>query len=56
MQNAAHAPPQMLIGKAMNYLDHQWAQLIRVLDDGRLEVARRLRTIATMRVLGLGRR
>ena len=28
----------MLIGKAMTYLDHQWAQLIRVLDDGRLEV------------------
>jgi transposase len=34
----SHAPPQMLIGKAMTYLDHQWAQLIRVLDDGRLEV------------------
>lgn len=34
----SHAPPQMLIGKAMTYLDHRWAQLIRVLDDGRLEV------------------
>jgi transposase len=33
-----HAPPQMLIGKAMTYLDNQWLQLIRVLDDGRLEV------------------
>jgi len=33
-----HAPPQMLIGKAMTYLDNQWPQLIRVLDDGRLEV------------------
>jgi transposase len=32
------APPQMLIGKAMTYLDNQWLQLIRVLDDGRLEV------------------
>lgn len=33
-----HAPPQMLIGKAMTYLDNQWPLLIRVLDDGRLEV------------------
>jgi transposase len=33
-----HAPPQMLIGKAMTYLDNQWPQLIRALDDGRLEV------------------
>ena len=33
-----HAPPQMLIGKAMTYLDNQWPQLIRVLSDGRLEV------------------
>ena len=33
-----HAPPQMLIGKAMTYLDNQWPQLVRVLDDGRLEV------------------
>ena len=32
------APPQMLIGKAMTYLDNQWPQLVRVLDDGRLEV------------------
>jgi len=32
------APPQMLIGKAMTYLDNRWLQLIRVLDDGRLEV------------------
>ena len=28
----------MLIGKAMTYLDNQWPQLIRVLNDGRLEV------------------
>ena len=33
-----HAPPQMLIGKAMTYLDNQWPQLVRVLNDGRLEV------------------
>jgi transposase len=32
------APPQSLIGKALGYLDNQWAGLIRVLDDGRLEV------------------
>jgi transposase len=32
------APPQMLVGKAMTYLDNQWPQLIRVFDDGRLEV------------------
>jgi len=33
-----HAPPQLLTGKAMTYLDNQWPELIRVLDDGRLEV------------------
>lgn len=33
-----HVPPQMLTGKAMTYLDNQWPQLVRVLDDGRLEV------------------
>ena len=33
-----HAPPQMLVGKAMTYLDNQWPLLIRALDDGRLEV------------------
>lgn len=33
-----HVPPQMLTGKAMTYLDNQWTQLIRVLEDGRLEV------------------
>jgi transposase len=37
-EKRGHAPPQMLIGKAMTYLDNQWPQLIRVLDDGRLEV------------------
>ena len=33
-----HAPPSTLVGKAMTYLDNQWASLVRVLDDGRLEV------------------
>jgi transposase len=33
-----HVPPQMLTGKAMTYLDNQWPQLVRSLDDGRLEV------------------
>ena len=33
-----HAPPMTLVGKAMTYLDNQWASLVRVLDDGRLEV------------------
>ena len=33
-----HVPPQMLTGKAMTYLDNQWPQLARSLDDGRLEV------------------
>jgi transposase len=33
-----HAPPQMLIGKAMTYLDNQWPQLVRSLEDGRVEV------------------
>lgn len=37
-EKRGHAPPQMLVGKAMTYLDNQWPQLIRVLDDGRLEV------------------
>ena len=33
-----HAPPSTLIGKALGYLDGQWPRLVRVLDDGRLEV------------------
>lgn len=33
-----HVPPQMLTGKAMSYLDNQWSQLVRSLEDGRLEV------------------
>ena len=33
-----HAPPSTLIGQALAYLDSQWSRLIRVLDDGRLEV------------------
>ena len=35
---SGQAPPESLIGKALGYLDNQWAGLIRVLDDGRLEV------------------
>ena len=33
-----HAPPSTLTGKALAYLDGQWPRLIRVLEDGRLEV------------------
>jgi transposase len=33
-----HAPPSTLVGKALAYLDGQWPGLIRVFDDGRLEV------------------
>ena len=33
-----HAPPSTLIGKALGYLDSQWPGLIRVLEDGRLQV------------------
>lgn len=33
-----HAPPSTLTGKALGYLDGEWSRLIRVLDDGRLEV------------------
>jgi transposase len=33
-----HTPPSTKIGKALGYLDNQWDALIRVLDDGRLEV------------------
>ena len=33
-----HAPPSTKIGEALTYLDNQWASLVRVLDDGRLEV------------------
>lgn len=32
------APPQSLTGKAINYLASEWPRLIRVLDDGRIEV------------------
>jgi transposase len=37
-RSIGQVPPQTLTGKALTYLDHQWPQLIRVLDDGRLEV------------------
>lgn len=33
-----HAPPSTNTGKALGYLDGEWQRLIRVLDDGRLEV------------------
>ncbi|MFM9940485.1 MAG: IS66 family transposase [Hyphomicrobiaceae bacterium] len=33
-----HAPPQTLVGQAMTFLDNQWPLLIRMLDDGRIEV------------------
>ncbi|MEM7621480.1 MAG: IS66 family transposase [Pseudomonadota bacterium] len=31
-------PPGLLTGKALTYLDRQWPRLIRMLDDGRIEV------------------
>ena len=31
-------PPQMLTGKALGYLNDQWPRLVRVLDDGRIEL------------------
>ena len=31
-------PPKSLTGKALGYLDKQWPRLIRMLDDGRVEV------------------
>ena len=45
----------MLIGKAMTYLDNQWRQLIRALDDGRLEVDNN-RCENTLRPFVLGRK
>ena len=36
--NLGAAPPGSLTGKALNYLAGEWPLLIRVLDDGRLEV------------------
>ncbi len=33
-----HAPPSTKIGEALTYLDNQWTSLVRVLEDGRLEV------------------
>jgi len=32
-------PPTSLTGKAIGYLDTQWPKLVRVLDDGRLELS-----------------
>ena len=36
--NLGASPPGSLTGKAMNYLAAEWPKLIRVLDDGRLEL------------------
>ena len=36
--NLGAAPPGSLTGKAMNYLASEWPRLVRVLDDGRLEL------------------
>lgn len=33
-----HAPPSTKVGEALTYLDNQWSSLVRVLEDGRLEV------------------
>jgi transposase len=49
------APPLTLIGKAVAYLDREWSRLIRVLDDGRLEVDNNLCENA-IRPFVLGRR
>jgi transposase len=32
-------PPTSLTGKAIDYLDRQWPKLLRVLDDGRIELS-----------------
>jgi hypothetical protein len=32
-------PPTSLTGKAIDYLDRQWPKLVRVLDDGRIELS-----------------
>lgn len=37
-RNLGAAPPFSLTGKAINYLAAEWPRLIRVLDDGRIEV------------------
>ena len=37
-RNLGLAPPHSLTGKAVNYLASEWPRLIRVLDDGRIEV------------------
>jgi transposase len=37
-RNLGAAPPLSLTGKAINYLAAEWPRLIRVLDDGRIEV------------------
>jgi transposase len=37
-QARGQVPPKSLTGKALGYLDKQWPRLIRVLEDGRIEV------------------
>ena len=39
-ERAPQAPPESLIGKALNYTLKQWPKLIRYLDDPRLEIGR----------------
>jgi transposase len=37
-QSLPQIPPSSATGKALNYLHNEWGQLIRYLDDGRLEI------------------
>ena len=34
-----HAPPSTKTGEALTYLDNQWENLVRVLEDGRIEIS-----------------
>ena len=34
----SQVPPTSAVGKALNYLHHEWDKLTRYLDDGRLEI------------------
>jgi transposase len=38
LESKDRVPPQSLTGKAIDYLDGQWPRLIRVLEDGRLQL------------------
>ena len=37
-KSVPHTPPQSLLGKALFYLQHQWPNLIRHVDDGRYPI------------------